>query len=480
MAVIRSVVLGAMMVGSMMSGAGSNSVMEKKRGQKKDGISWRMAHHSFEGTLNYDNGLADWLSSAGTMALRDKVQLLPPVPQRFGLFWNKKAVKTRNFEVTVTMDIKMQEQANGFIAFWLTNENFSSTYNEQVIVQTSRNWTAGMEKLGLNVLGNRPNFKGLLSLFTTVDQKQKVVSLFSDGSHELTTPASMSDQLFQKATTMQGTDVDWKKTATTVRFRVSPDGTLTASLENEGNNKQLFAFPFNTLPKEWTECYFGFSGFSGDKYMTVDLTKVEVQNFDAKTAGEDESDVLEGDTAEWMKVLEAEKKYVSQRSQTEALQHIFKLFKDHVVKYDEGGVKLKDTLLRAEERLDRLGYDISRTLSEAQAWSLEKQDFNAQVVKDHIVGILAILSKDKDIHDSKLSSVHQQAKEIKEKTTNNVNRDKKEKVASVQEQSKALETFAARGSTQANSLLLIMVVAVAGLGLLFLNRMRYYEKKHYI
>jgi len=50
----------------------------------------------------------------------------------------------------------------------------------------------------------------------------------------------------------------------------------------------------------------------------------------------------------------------------------------------------------------------------------------------------------------------------------------------VQEQSKALETFAARGSTQANSLLLIMVVAVAGLGLLFLNRMRYYEKKHYI
>jgi len=61
MAVIRSFVLGAMIAGSMMSGAGSNSVMEKKRGQKKDGISWRMGHHSFEKTLNYDNGLGDWL-----------------------------------------------------------------------------------------------------------------------------------------------------------------------------------------------------------------------------------------------------------------------------------------------------------------------------------------------------------------------------------------------------------------------------------
>merc|ERR1719174_236688 len=63
----------------------------------KASTGWVLTHHSFEKTLSYDDRLGDWLASASTMPLRDRLQILPPVPDRYGLFWNKVAAQTRDF-----------------------------------------------------------------------------------------------------------------------------------------------------------------------------------------------------------------------------------------------------------------------------------------------------------------------------------------------------------------------------------------------
>lgn len=555
----------------------------KKRG-KEEGPGWRMMHHSFERVLTYDDTLADWLLSASSMALRDRVQLLPPVRDRHGLFWSKKAVETRDFEVTFTLSATDNGEGkegpqDGFVAFWLGLDHFAGSYQEQVIVQEpSKDWHKGLEATGLTFLGNRPTFKGLVVAFVLEDRqhtkaehnRQLAAALWSDGSK----PLALQDLLTQD-TGAQKIEKGWMTSGTQVKVRVFPDGHLTGSvmtldvlkflpgslwgwapdgvdnsgmlsfqadgkvkwndgeaqgrwealagnrlsltfnggtyvLRCEGSHRAVveepqqeprpamllggkdlgaqeedwqvvFSFPTGTIPLA-AEFFMGFSGWTGSaSYIEVDVHRIETVNFDATTIGEDEADVLKEKEKLWMEVLKSEMRFVSQASQAEAVVRLTKLLSEHVDEYDRAGEKIREDLVNMEERLDTLGSDLSTYLAAAQAFSFEAQQFDPQVVRDHIVGISSVLARGKEAHDAKLVAVHEAAKVLKASGSGSrLTEESKVKVQGVQETAMAMEHFAAKGSAQTNLLLLIMVVSVAGLGFLFLSRMRYYEKKHYI
>jgi len=227
--------------------------------------------------------------------------------------------------------------------------------------------------------------------------------------------------------------------------------------------------------------YMGFSGYTGTKsYIEVDVHRMETLNYDERTVGEDNVDVLQGSIKEWMETLEEEKRFVNQASQAEAVVRLTKLLSDHVNKCDKAGLKIKSDLVHMEERLDQLQLDMASYLAAAQAYSFEAGQFDAEVVRNHISGIRSVLTKGKEVHDQKLGAVHMVAKNLKEKGGTQLSENGKVKVQEVEQQARQVEEFAARGSTQTNGMLFMMVVSVAGLGFLFLNRMRYYEKKHYI
>merc|ERR1719491_2629854 len=102
---------------------------------------------------------------------------MPPVANRHGIFWNKKAIGTRDFDIAFTLSGRQDEAGktnlpesdsalqDGMLAFWLGPVDYSATFDEQAIVTTSKDWAEGMKAAGLTFICNRPNFTGLAVVF---------------------------------------------------------------------------------------------------------------------------------------------------------------------------------------------------------------------------------------------------------------------------------------------------------------------------
>jgi len=419
---------------------------------------------------------------------------LPPVPDRYGLFWNKKAARTQNFEVSFAYNAIPQGKGNledGMFAFWFSPDNFTASFDEQAVV-TVRNWTKGLEDAGLTFISNRPNFRGLGVIFLGMDnrgsQRPSVNAVLCDGDNvkELKMSDYPKDQ-DTKAGFQQTMYVDWRKRNVEfiIRAQLGKDIVGTMQVSNS-DPVEIFRLPAETT-KSWDSTYFGFSGWSGSAgFIELDMSRVEMRNFDTKRVGEDKEESPDalaeelGDVEAWKKVLEDEKRYIDQKSQGEAVERLTKLLGDYVERYNKMGEKVKSDLVWLEKRMQSLDSDVNTLIGSSKAVSPESGSVEASSLKDHIVGIRTILTRDKDKHDEKINQVHMVAKTLKEKGADVLSLDGRAKVESVAEQAVTLEKHVSSGTTQTSSLLFVLVIAVCVLGLLFLNRMRYYEKKHYI
>mmetsp|Transcript_19435 Transcript_19435/g.42461 ORF Transcript_19435/g.42461 Transcript_19435/m.42461 type:complete len:479 (-) Transcript_19435:84-1520(-) len=444
---------------------------------------WKMTRHSFDRTLTYDNGLGFWLSSAGTMALRNRVQLLPPVADRYGIFWHKKVLHSDDFEVSFTISSRAGQNQDGQFAFWLSPDNFTETYDEQAIISTSKNLTLGLQTAGLTLLANRPTFRGLAVIFS---QRNQVTAVFSDGKEPITMEDLATGQT-GKRTHVRKRNLDWTGRELQVKLRLRKNSLILQVVHDatpQGKDpkfSELMRLP-NAGTWKRDENFFGFSGYSGiSSALTLELLSVNTRNFNMQTVGEDDAIEEIEDGREWMKVLEQEKRYVSQASQKEAVVSLTKLLSDHVNRSTSFGEQLRATLAKLEGRLDSLGGEFRTLVAETQAFDFSQNKFDPDQVRQHIKRIGSILSKEDGGHSKKMEEVHSVAKGLKvQGQAKVISGEARAKVESVAEQAKSLELHAAAGSTQTSFSLLALVLAVAGLGLLFLNRMRYYEKKHYI
>lgn len=447
-----------------------------------DGPGWVLSHHSFEKTLTYDDRLGDWLTSAATMPLRDRVQLLPPVTDRYALMWNKKAVTSKNFEIAFTYRAVPYENQDGMFAFWIGSENFTTSYDEQAIIAV-KNWTQGLSNVGLTFFSNRPNFRGVAVFFMGVDRKGElrpsVTGVLCDGVKSLV-EAEFPAQEEGKQGPVQTKFVDWRKSGVEIKVRISKDS-VTGSWLAPGTKEwvQLFQLPAEAAIRDMTEAYIGFSGYSGsNSSLELDMSRLETRNFDAQHSGE-QQDALEEGSSEWLKVLEEEKRYIDQRSQKEAVEKLTKLLSEHVERYNAVGEQVKSELLWMEKRITGLEKDIDGFVSTLQAYNPDTGHVEATLVKEHIHQVKSVLTQHTDKHDAKVSQVHGLARDLKAQGSEILSPEGAKKVEGIADQAAKLEQHASSGTLRTNGMLIVLVLAVAVLGLLFLNRMRYYEKKHY-
>merc|ERR1719387_3162441 len=122
-----------------------------------------------------------------------------------------------------------------------------------------------------------------------------------------------------------------------------------------------------------------------------------------------------GDVESWKKVLEEEKRFIDQKGQKEAVEQLTKLLGDYVERYNKMGEKVKSDLVWLEKRMQTLDTDVNTLIGSSKAVNPETGSVEASSLKDHIVGIRTILTRDKDKHDEKLNQVHMVAKTLKEK-----------------------------------------------------------------
>mmetsp|Transcript_1148 Transcript_1148/g.2450 ORF Transcript_1148/g.2450 Transcript_1148/m.2450 type:complete len:575 (+) Transcript_1148:71-1795(+) len=555
--------------GALLSVLLCTLVVAKKR---RNG-GWRLPHHSFERTLSYDDSLSEWVASAGSIALRDRLQINPPVADRYGFFWSKKPILTQDFEVEFTLSAveKGEGSSEGTFAFWLSPDSVAHNYDERILT-SSKDWKEGLEKAGLTLLSNKPTFRGLALTFASTRTGQVVSALWNDGKAR-----TLSD-LTSKSSGAQVKEAPWISAGTQVRVKVDPSGKVTGHMMKldlqsyltgsvwgfapdgvkssnvvtfqadgkvawdvttkaegswkllpggrmtftvqettfvvrfEGTHRavieeplvepqaalhygarddfgtqgnvvdwqEIFSFPAGTFGAlNAKEVYMGFTSYSGaEDWTEVNIHRMETVNFDEKHAGEDDEDLLAAENRKWLETLEQEKQYVDQASQAEAVTRLTVLLNSFSERSDKEGKKLKKDVMSLEERLDSIGSDMSNYLSATKSFSFDESAFDSSILKGHIVGLRSALLEHEG--PDRMSELQKAAAMLKSRSSISLSRESKAKVKAVQEQGKTVERYAKEGSSQTNIMLFILVVAVAALGCLFLNRMRYYEKKHYI
>merc|ERR1740139_1485790 len=106
-----------------------------------------------------------------------------------------------------------------------------------------------------------------------------------------------------------------------MKVRVSQSGPIIVSMVKkadykDGEDNYVELFSLKTASPAQEDCFVGFSGWSGSiAYIQLDITSVETRNYDASRSGEDSTEILDVDAEQWAKVLEGEKRYLTQASQ---------------------------------------------------------------------------------------------------------------------------------------------------------------------
>merc|ERR1711904_223185 len=117
-----------------------------------------------------------------------------------------------------------------------------------------------------------------------------------------------------------------------------------------------------------------------------------------------------------------------------------------------------------ETRMNRLDEDC-KTLTKEVSVIIDKQGMETVgTMKDEIIGMRRIFIKDSATHRKKIEAVHKDVSEMK------LSREK------VMNPEKTVQST----GTQSSWLMLLIIAAVLGIGVLMWKRMRYYEKKHFI
>jgi len=355
-----------------------------------------------------------------------------------------------------------------------------------------RDWGKGLTDAGLTFISNKPNFKGLGVFFLGADKEGKlrpsVTAMICDGSKEIKQadlPAAQDGQ----AGVHQTKYIDWRQKQVVVKVKAKLGGIIVGTVK-VADQAPVEVFRFSEKDSKdtasWVGTFLGFSGWSGSaSALELDMNRLEMRNFDVKQIGEQmkDSQGLDddlGDEEGWKQVLESEKHYIDQKGQKEAVERLTKLLGDYVDRYRKMGEKVQSDLVWLDKRMQTLDNEVNTVIGSSKAVDPKTGGVDASALKDHIVGIRAAIMKDKGVHDEKLHKVSSAATKLKEKGGDALGKDGRAKVASVAEQVASVEIAVNSGSTQTSSLMIVLVLAVIALGLLFLNRMRYYEKKHYI
>eukprot|EP00435_Cladocopium_sp_Y103_P049239 s900_g14.t1 len=163
----------------------------------RHGDGWWLPSHSIERTLHWDD--ESWVMSAASMAMQDRILLMPAVADRLAYLWNRKAIESGDFEVVFTISGTLPSGTNqdGLLAFWLSLDDCVRHYDEKAIVEQAlrdkgQDWKAGLKEQGYSMLANKPNFRGLALLFLPFDAarklRQTIAAVYSDGSKPLPDP----------------------------------------------------------------------------------------------------------------------------------------------------------------------------------------------------------------------------------------------------------------------------------------------------
>lgn len=468
--------------------AGPSSRSRKTKRDDEDANKVALPHHSFTTPLIFAEVLNDWRLSGASIVERERLLLHPSVSERAAFFWNKAPLLTNDFEITMSFRVMGEKDVTKVVdsqsfAIWYVYENISASYDEKKMIQAP-DWLAGLVQEGMSFTGFKSKFQGFGAVFSMVDAKntpKAVVSgIWNDGSRDLAFGPG------KDAPTADGKAIDFRNTmnAAQFRLRVKPHSVV-------GYLKQ-------TPSLSWNECfnidrrgkpatpaaggYIGFTAWSGASAPpsttsdTVQITQLEAFNFDTTSIGEEMVDVSKQIQEAYRDMLTDESRhFVDQKSQTEHLARLEGMLKQHLDTAKPEDEKMFRDLEGLQDRVRRLDENCKTLTKELKIIvGADGSTDSSGGLKDEIVGLRRLLTKDSTLHREKLETVERNIKEVKKKKEHALRPDVLDEVA---KQTATMEsTLAGRGFLSVWVMLAIIII-LAVFGGLFWDKMKHMEKK---
>mmetsp|Transcript_62040 Transcript_62040/g.192283 ORF Transcript_62040/g.192283 Transcript_62040/m.192283 type:complete len:493 (-) Transcript_62040:87-1565(-) len=464
---------------------------QKKKGNE---VQVLMPHHSFAAPLEYLTLLDDWAVSGASVFEPERLLLHPGVAGLAGFLWSKSPLLTDNFEVVIHFRVMGEKQPQKVLhdqsfGFWYVHENISKVYNESAVVK-AESWTKGMAAQGFTLGGAKALFDGLGVVLSMADREKKPrpsVSGFTNDGH--TTLAWGID-----VPTQDAKPIDFRNTLNhaQLKIRMRPDLV-------EGWVKQSPSL-------SWSECfsldrskhpiqaggYIGVTAWSGTPEAgasadLVSIVQIDVTNMDENSIGEDMKDVSTQIQETYREMLtDSHRHFLDQKSQTDHISRLVDMLGEHVNATVPAEATLFGTLKDYEARMETLGEEC-RTMKKSVTFFLHaagtKYSTNAdhkagvEAMKNDIIGLRRLLVKDSTDHKMRIEAVQKHVAEVKERAGKG---GAPEALSVISRQADSLaKTVRSRGM-QMSWMMICLLVAILGIGVLMWNRMRYYEKKHFI
>mmetsp|Transcript_92992 Transcript_92992/g.300533 ORF Transcript_92992/g.300533 Transcript_92992/m.300533 type:complete len:489 (+) Transcript_92992:51-1517(+) len=481
---LRVAVIGCLLAAGTTLGAAPSP---KRRRGEDDSKKTKLPHHSFTTPLEYRSLLDDWVVSGSSLFERDRLLIYPGVPGLAGFAWNKWSMLTNDFEVIFQVrfsgekDVSKTPDDQSF-SFWYIHENMTAVYNETAVIK-AESWSAGMQQQGFTFAGGKAKFDGFGTMFSTSGASRKPTMSFiaNDGSKEL--------DFKRDVPSVNAKDIDFRNTLNpaTVKIRVKPDSI-------EGFLKQSPSLA-------WNECFkitpttpvraggfMGFTAWSGSGQVPdlVSITEIEVNNFDDTSIGEEMQDVSAQIQNAYREMLTDEHRhFLDQKSQTEHLSRLVSMLQEHIDTTKPAEEKLIQQVQVLTGRLHKLGEQCRELKQETHLLLGEPHATHnnhaagVKAMREEIVGLRRIFVKDSATARQKLDSVSKNIQEVKTRQASQSGGGT-EKLLQIAKQTETLEKTVWKRGSQMTWMMLILLLAIGGIGFLMWNRMYYYEKKHFI
>lgn len=406
--------------------------------------------------------------SGASIFERERLVLHPGVLERQGFAFNKRPLQTNDFQVTVGLrtsgPAKVEEvPEDQSFAFWFVRQNISGDFNESRMI--------------------RALFEGIGAVFSTSDFNKKpstAISFVSNDNHQ-------SLQYGIDVPSSSAKVIDFRNKEVEFTFRVQPT-LVQASLVVDGIKHDCFSVDRKSFPVK-VGGYIGFSAWSGSGTKlpdSVSLTKVEVTNFDDEAIGEDVIGASVAEQTQYSEMMSSDSRhFVDQKSQTEHLVKVTNMLSSHLNEnkpvYDVMAFQVSGMI----DSLNRLDRDCRLLTKEMKILESKrhhvskapKNQNNLEELKSHVYGLRRLLEKEGKAQLHKLEAVQKNLNEVKEQASKASGSSMLTKLV---DQTRLLEESVLARSSQMTWMLLILLVVIVVIGVLMFNRMRYYEKKHFI
>lgn len=457
---------------------------------KKGATQIDLPHHSFAPPLEYANVLGDWIVSGASIFERDVLLLHPGVAERQGFAWNTRPLKTNNFQVTFDfymhgqLDVAEAASDQSF-AMWFVRQDIGKEFNETHVIR-AKSWHEGLKEQGFLLSGSKGLFEGVGVIFSNTNSEKKPASTVSFVAND-------NHQTLEFGSDVPGKDakvVDFRnRNPVQFTMRIEP-AHVTGHMLIDGTRHECFSVDRKSFPVK-ADGYLGFSAWSGSAQEGkssdfLSIGKVAVVNFDDESVGEELVDVPKKDQAAMQSLMAEETRHFeSQKDQKEHIGKITSMLSQYIMDSKPETDKMAFQIQSMMDSLNAVDGNC-RTLTKEMhlLWhpkdkKASKADHKSHVqdMMHEVMGLKRLLAKEGVSQMEKLEVVHSNLLEFKDQASKATG---SEALGKITAQATRLEqTVQSRGS-QMSWMMMFLLASVVAIGYLMWQRMRYYEKKHFI